>query len=121
MRFKLEENLPVSSARSLTKSGHDVDTVAAEALTGAADPDVVAAAAAEERVLITLDRGLATSAPTCERIGMRDSKGKAGPKLISPPRGVGSVSGGDKGHPVGEPYPPPNKVIAAGRYGSVRR
>ena len=58
MKFKLDENLPVSSARSLAKSGDDVDTVAAEGLTGAADPDVVAAAAAEERVLITLDRGL---------------------------------------------------------------
>lgn len=58
MKFKLDENLPVSSARSLVKSGHDVDTVAAESLTGAADPDVVGAAAAEERVLITLDRGM---------------------------------------------------------------
>jgi predicted nuclease of predicted toxin-antitoxin system len=46
VKFKLDENLPVSSARSLTKSGHDVDTVAAEGLTGAADHDVVAAAAA---------------------------------------------------------------------------
>jgi predicted nuclease of predicted toxin-antitoxin system len=58
VKFKLDENLPASSARLLAKSGHDVDTVAAEGLTGAADPDVVAAAAAEERVLITLDRGL---------------------------------------------------------------
>jgi predicted nuclease of predicted toxin-antitoxin system len=58
VKFKLDENLPVSSARLLAKSGHDVDTVAAEGLTGAADPDLVAAAATEERVLITLDRGL---------------------------------------------------------------
>jgi len=58
VKFKLDEKLPVSSARSLAKSGHDVDTVAAEGLTGAADPDVVAAAAAEERMLITLDRGM---------------------------------------------------------------
>jgi predicted nuclease of predicted toxin-antitoxin system len=57
VKFKLDEKLPVSSARLLAKSGHDVDTVAAEGLTGAADRDVVAAAA-EERVLITLDRGL---------------------------------------------------------------
>ncbi len=33
MKFKLDEKLPVSSARSLAKSGHDVDTVAAEGLT----------------------------------------------------------------------------------------
>lgn len=41
MKFKLDENLPASSARLLAKSGHDVDTVAAEGLTGAADPDVL--------------------------------------------------------------------------------
>jgi len=35
-----------------------VDTAVAEGLTGAADPDVVAAAAAEARVFITLDRGM---------------------------------------------------------------
>ena len=35
-----------------------MDTVVAEGLTGAADPHVVSAAAAEGRVLITLDRGL---------------------------------------------------------------
>jgi predicted nuclease of predicted toxin-antitoxin system len=58
VKFKLDENLPASAAGSLTKSGHDVDTVAAEGLTGAPDPDVVAAAAAAGRVLITLDRGL---------------------------------------------------------------
>ena len=58
MKFKLDENLPGSSARALVKAGHDVDTVADEGLTGAVDPDVVAAATAEGRVLITLDRGL---------------------------------------------------------------
>jgi predicted nuclease of predicted toxin-antitoxin system len=58
VKFKLDENLPVSSTRALTVRGHDVDTVTAEGLTGAGDPDVVAAAAAETRVLITLDRGM---------------------------------------------------------------
>jgi predicted nuclease of predicted toxin-antitoxin system len=58
VKFKLDENLPVSSAEALTGCGHDVDTVTAEGLTGAADPHVVAAAAGEARVLITLDRGL---------------------------------------------------------------
>jgi predicted nuclease of predicted toxin-antitoxin system len=58
VKFKLDENLPVSSARALTSAGHDVHTVTAEGLTGAADPNVVAAAAAEARVLITLDRGM---------------------------------------------------------------
>ena len=64
MKFKLDENLPVSSARALTGCGHDVDTVAAEGLTGASDPDVVAAAAAEARVLITLDLAWVISAAT---------------------------------------------------------
>ena len=58
MKFKLDDNLPVSSARALTGRGHDVHTVTAEGLTGASDPDVVAAAAAAARVLITLDRGM---------------------------------------------------------------
>ncbi len=58
MKFKLDENLPASSAHALTKAGRDVDTVAAEGLPGAADPAVVGAAATEERVLITLDRGM---------------------------------------------------------------
>jgi predicted nuclease of predicted toxin-antitoxin system len=58
VKFKLDENLPASSARSLAGSGHDVGTVAAEGLTGVADSDVAAAAAAEERVLITPDGGM---------------------------------------------------------------
>ncbi len=58
MKFKLDENLPASSAAKLTDAGHDVDTVAEEHLTGAPDPDVVAAAAAAGRILISLDRGL---------------------------------------------------------------
>lgn len=49
VKFKLDENLPVSSGRAPTGRGHDVDTVTAEGLTGAGDPDVVAAAAAEAR------------------------------------------------------------------------
>ena len=59
MKFKLDENLPVSSAAILTEAGHDVDTVGEEGLTGAPDPGVVAAATAAERVLISLDVGLA--------------------------------------------------------------
>lgn len=41
MKFKLDENLPVSSAAILTSVGHDVDTVAEEGLVGAPDRDVV--------------------------------------------------------------------------------
>jgi len=58
VKFKLDENLPVSSAEPLTRVGHDVDTVAGEGLKGAPDLDVVAAAAGAQRVLITLDQGM---------------------------------------------------------------
>jgi hypothetical protein len=34
VKFKLGENLPVSSASLLTRAGHDVDTVAAEGQRG---------------------------------------------------------------------------------------
>ena len=57
MKFKLDENLPVSSAAILTSGGHDVDTVTEEGLVGAPDRDVVAAATAA-RILVSLDRGL---------------------------------------------------------------
>ena len=58
MKFKLDENLPASVVARLTDAGHDVDTVAEEQLTGAPDPDVVTAATAAGRILISLDRGL---------------------------------------------------------------
>jgi predicted nuclease of predicted toxin-antitoxin system len=58
VKSKLDENLPVSSAAILTSGGHDVDTVADEGLIGAPDRDVVAAATAAGRILISLDRGL---------------------------------------------------------------
>jgi predicted nuclease of predicted toxin-antitoxin system len=58
VKFKLDENLPVSSAAILASAGHDVDTVPAEGLTGAPDQDVVTTATAVGRVLISLDLGL---------------------------------------------------------------
>ena len=58
MKFKLDENLDVSSSAILTSAGHDVDTVIQEGLIGAPDQDVVAAATAAGRIMISLDRGL---------------------------------------------------------------
>jgi len=52
-----DENLPTSAA-ILASAGHDVDTVLAEGLTGAPDPDVVLAATAAGRILVSLDVGL---------------------------------------------------------------
>ena len=58
MKFKLDENLPVSSAAILTSAGHDVDTVTQRGPDRRAGPDVVTAATAAGRILISLDRGL---------------------------------------------------------------
>jgi predicted nuclease of predicted toxin-antitoxin system len=58
VKFKLDENLPASSSDILARAGHDVDTVLGEDLAGAADRDVVAAATAAGRILISLYRGL---------------------------------------------------------------
>ena len=59
MKFKLDENLPVELATDLRGLGHDADTVVDEGLGGAADPAVVDAALAADRILFTLDKGIA--------------------------------------------------------------
>jgi predicted nuclease of predicted toxin-antitoxin system len=58
VRFKLDENLPAPAAGVLTRTGYDAGTVTGDGLQGVPDPDVVAAAAADGRVLITLDQGM---------------------------------------------------------------
>jgi predicted nuclease of predicted toxin-antitoxin system len=58
VRIKLDENLPESAQSALADAGHDTDTAHAEGLDGADDPEVLAGAAADGRLLITLDRGL---------------------------------------------------------------
>ena len=58
MRIKLDENIPIAAVSVAVELGHDVDTVIGESLTGAEDPDVVAASTREGRLLLTLDRGL---------------------------------------------------------------
>ena len=59
MKFKLDENLPVELASDLRGMGYDVDTVNGEGLRGAADAAVVNAAFAADRILFTLDKGIA--------------------------------------------------------------
>jgi predicted nuclease of predicted toxin-antitoxin system len=59
VKFKLDENLPVELAKDLRSLGYDADTVAEEGLRGAADPTVVDAACAADRILFTLDKGIA--------------------------------------------------------------
>jgi uncharacterized protein with PIN domain len=53
VRFKLDENPPVELALELRDLGYDVDTV------NVADPEVVDAAFAADRILFTLDKGIA--------------------------------------------------------------
>jgi len=60
MKFKLDENLPLELADDLTSLGHEADTVHSEGLAGADDATVVGAAQASGRILMTLDKGIAS-------------------------------------------------------------
>jgi predicted nuclease of predicted toxin-antitoxin system len=55
VKLKLDENLGVACADLLTSAGHDVATVVGQAMTSAADEDLIRACAAEGRALVTLD------------------------------------------------------------------
>lgn len=55
MKFKLDENMPADLATRLREEGHDVVEVVEEGLGGEDDPPVLAAATAEERILLTFD------------------------------------------------------------------
>jgi predicted nuclease of predicted toxin-antitoxin system len=57
VRGKADENIPTRVVRLLHQHGHDVTTVLDEDLVGASDRSLAEAAAAEDRMLITLDRG----------------------------------------------------------------
>jgi predicted nuclease of predicted toxin-antitoxin system len=59
MKFKLDENLPLEIAVTFQDSGHEVDTVQSEGLVGAPDVEILDHARAEDRILLTLDKGIA--------------------------------------------------------------
>jgi predicted nuclease of predicted toxin-antitoxin system len=59
VKLKLDENLPAELATDLRALGHDADTVIDEGLGGAPDPAVLEAARATDRILFTLDKGIA--------------------------------------------------------------
>jgi predicted nuclease of predicted toxin-antitoxin system len=59
VKFKLDENLPVDLVTDLRGLGQDAGTVIEEGLCGAADPVVMDAAFAADRILFTLDKGMA--------------------------------------------------------------
>jgi predicted nuclease of predicted toxin-antitoxin system len=55
MRWLVNENVSGSVIRALRDRGHDVLSVK-ESLCGSADPDILATAQAEHRVLVTHDK-----------------------------------------------------------------
>ena len=59
MKFKLDENLPVELRDDLQTLGHEADTVPDEGLMGAPDSLLLERARDEERVLLTMDKGIA--------------------------------------------------------------
>ena len=59
MRFKVDENLPADLVEDLRLAGHDAKTVFEEALSGAADAELMETARAEAIILLTLDKGIA--------------------------------------------------------------
>jgi len=104
VKFKLDENLPVSSSAILTSAGHDVDTVIQEGLIGAPDQDVVDAAAAglwfgrgtlprkelheaAERVTANQAGPIAVGEPTAEK-GLHKALPKAAKVVKRAVRGV---------------------------------
>lgn len=59
MKFKLDENLPAELKDDLIGINQDADTVHDEGLTGALDPHLIEACRQEQRVLLTMDKGIA--------------------------------------------------------------
>jgi len=59
MKFKLDENLPLELVEDLQRLGHDADSVYSEGLVGHPDPDILTAAKSENRILLTMDKGVA--------------------------------------------------------------
>ena len=59
MKFKVDENLPDEVADDLRTAGFDAQTVADQALAGATDDVLLSIVQREQRVLLTMDKGIA--------------------------------------------------------------
>ena len=59
MKFKVDENLPAELKSDLVAAGHDAELIVDEGLTGAPDPQVMQFTRQENRVLLTMDKGIA--------------------------------------------------------------
>jgi len=55
MRFKIDENLPVATARILSDAGHESKTVHDQRMAGAPDRRLAEVCREEDRALVTLD------------------------------------------------------------------
>lgn len=60
MNFIIDENLPAELVSDLWNLGHETVTVFDERLTGVIDPVLIEAAFKENRILLTLDKGIAS-------------------------------------------------------------
>ncbi len=83
MKFKLDENFGPTVHEVFRRRGLDCHTVTGEGLSGADDPTVIAAALADDRILVTLDRDFsnvllyppeATAGVAVVRLGRRASR-----------------------------------------------
>ena len=59
MKFKLDENLPAELAETFRSAGHQIETVQDEGLTGASDPTILEQIRVDDRILLTMDKGIA--------------------------------------------------------------
>jgi hypothetical protein len=59
MKFKIDENLPAELKSDLVSAGHDAELVVDEGLQGSPDPPVLQAAQQEDRIFLTMDKGIA--------------------------------------------------------------
>ena len=59
MRIKVDEDLPRAALQTLRDRGYDADSVVAQGLGGLKDPPLWQAIQAEQRFLITADKGFA--------------------------------------------------------------
>jgi len=59
VKLKLDENLPAELCVDLCAAGHEADSVVDEGLAGKPDEAILERARLEDRVLITMDKGIA--------------------------------------------------------------
>ncbi len=59
MTFKIDENLPAELDSELCEVGHEAETVFTEGIAGSSDNDLLRTVCREDRILLTLDKGIA--------------------------------------------------------------